>query len=313
MSTPLPPPGQAPTPTASAASKSVAPARRALDPEESAVAAALQALPVSEPSPELDARVLAMARSALAADAAHRQRPAAAARTRRSPRALWWLGSAAGAVMAAGIGWQLGGDSHQAERARAESAAGDARHSAAAPASDDSAEFEVLIIPRASTTAEDIQTEKAAGARESSPPPATEMARMAAPAPPPPALQETAPPMSTAPAPAAPAPSEPQPGAAPSQAAGSRSNLAERVQSSPAPGEPSLDQVVVTGARISPADFPPVAQDFRLKPEDWLQRIRERRDSGDTDSARRSLLDFMRAHPQRVVPRDLRTLLNEAP
>jgi hypothetical protein len=67
----------------------------------------------------------------------------------------------------------------------------------------------------------------------------------------------------------------------------------------------------VTGSRIS--GFPPVVQDFRLSPEDWLQRIRDRRDSGDLDSARRSVREFVRAHPHRVLPKDLRQLLNETP
>lgn len=79
--------------------------------------------------------------------------------------------------------------------------------------------------------------------------------------------------------------------------------------------QPHLDQITVTGSRLQnrSGEFPPVAQDFRLAPEDWLQRVRDRRDSGDPDSARRSIREFVRAHPQRVLPKDLRQLLNESP
>ncbi|WP_138985780.1 hypothetical protein [Xanthomonas sacchari] len=49
--------------------------------------------------------------------------------------------------------------------------------------------------------------------------------------------------------------------------------------------------------------------DAQLSPRRWLQRIRERRDQGELDTARASLLRFQRAHPQRSIPQDLRPLL----
>ncbi|MET4728166.1 hypothetical protein ABIE09_001973 [Lysobacter enzymogenes] len=65
-----------------------------------------------------------------------------------------------------------------------------------------------------------------------------------------------------------------------------------------------LDQVQVTGSRIaSPqrAAAPP--------PEQWLERIRQYRDDGQTDLARQDLRAFRRAHPHIRIPKDLRPLL----
>jgi hypothetical protein len=68
-----------------------------------------------------------------------------------------------------------------------------------------------------------------------------------------------------------------------------------------------LDRIEVSGTRIALADVP-VREDARLPIEDWLQRIRERRDGGDLDGARSSLMLFRREHPHHRVPDDLRTL-----
>ncbi|MCW0436445.1 hypothetical protein NB723_001409 [Xanthomonas sacchari] len=51
--------------------------------------------------------------------------------------------------------------------------------------------------------------------------------------------------------------------------------------------------------------------DAQLPPRRWLQRIRERRDGGELDVARASLLRFQRTHPYRTVPADLRPLLQD--
>lgn len=65
----------------------------------------------------------------------------------------------------------------------------------------------------------------------------------------------------------------------------------------PAAAAPALDSI-------------PVAQDAALSIEDWLQRIRERRDSGALQAARDSLQDFVEAHPEHLLPDDLRPLLD---
>ena len=75
---------------------------------------------------------------------------------------------------------------------------------------------------------------------------------------------------------------------------------------------PQLDRIEVSGTRIALADVP-VREDARLPIEDWLQRIRERRDGGDLDGARSSLMLFRREHPHHRVPDDLRALPASGP
>lgn len=71
-----------------------------LTPEERTLAAVARALPSATPSPELDARILAASRVAL---------DASAARARRHHWALprWGVGSAAAALLAVGVVWQM--------------------------------------------------------------------------------------------------------------------------------------------------------------------------------------------------------------
>lgn len=313
MNTPPLPPNSAPQPSPD-------PRRTPLAADEVALSAALQELPASAPSAELDARILAMARAALAED-----RPATTARApqrRARRRSLpWWMGTAAGAVMAAGIGWQMGGFGDSRPAQRGPGPAAEARPAAANAAND----MEILIIPRresesaapAETTTPGraqapagqtaTSTERAFRRRElsnadASPPPLAEAV------PPPPASP------AAAPAPAAAAAPAPEPaqevldkGPASPQAAGSDDE-------GDAYAQPILDRIEVTGtSTLRSEGFPPVSQDFRLAPEEWLQRVRDRRDSGDLESARRSVREFARAHPLRVLPKDLRQLLNDSP
>ena len=53
----------------------------------------------------------------------------------------------------------------------------------------------------------------------------------------------------------------------------------------------------------------PVDEDTRLAPDEWLDRIRLRRDLGDSANALRSLQLFVQEHPFQRVPDDLRPLL----
>lgn len=53
----------------------------------------------------------------------------------------------------------------------------------------------------------------------------------------------------------------------------------------------------------------PVDADTRLPPDEWLDRIRLRRDLGDNANALRSLQLFVQEHPFQRVPEDLRPLL----
>jgi hypothetical protein len=79
----------------------------------------------------------------------------------------------------------------------------------------------------------------------------------------------------------------------------------------------ALDRIEVTGSRIKQnpdIDWSqvPVSDDAHLAVADWLERIRARRDDGDTDSARASLRLFQREYPRVRLPDDLRTLLADA-
>lgn len=297
MNTPTTPSGNAPDPR-----------HAPLDADEARLAAALDALPGGGPSAALDARILAMAREAVAPPASARGAATSSLRPRprRRSSALWWLGSAAGAVMAAGIGWQISG-----LRTAAPDGADRASTAASRPAAPREGDMEVVIIPRsasetkASTVSESANSAAPVAAERAAPAEHPSRQREADSREAPAAIQPVAPP-----APAmAPSPQPtPSPGAV----------LDMQRQEAPAAGvgvevgeQPQLDRIEVTGSRIS--GFPPVVQDFRLSPEDWLQRIRDRRDSGDLDSARRSVREFVRAHPHRVLPKDLRQLLNETP
>lgn len=79
----------------------------------------------------------------------------------------------------------------------------------------------------------------------------------------------------------------------------------------------TLDRVEVTGSRIrgNPDDPDvdwadvPVSNDTYLESIEWLERIRARRDDGDTDNARASLKLFQREYPRIRLPDDLRALL----
>ncbi|QSX78222.1 hypothetical protein [Agrilutibacter solisilvae] len=75
-----------------------------------------------------------------------------------------------------------------------------------------------------------------------------------------------------------------------------------------------LDAISVTGSRIAAPDLAaiPARDDARLKREDWLDRIRARRDAGDRVAARESLRLFRRAYPQVRLPEDLRSLATDA-
>ncbi|MBU8976211.1 MULTISPECIES: hypothetical protein [unclassified Lysobacter] len=79
----------------------------------------------------------------------------------------------------------------------------------------------------------------------------------------------------------------------------------------------TLDRIEVSGSRVKNdaslisavvlADIP-LDEDARLEAKAWLERIRERRATGDIDGARASLARFRQVHPDVRVPRDLRAL-----
>jgi hypothetical protein len=108
--------------------------------------------------------------------------------------------------------------------------------------------------------------------------------------------------MPVADAPAAPAaPPPPPPPALPAQDAMRMSPEPQFKAAAPAAGV----------ARRATAPTADVEADTRLPARAWLARIRERRDAGDLDGARASLVRFVAAHRTTRVPADLRPLLHD--
>lgn len=278
-----------------------------LDAEELALAQSLRGLPAAAPSAELDARVLAMARAALT----QAQQPAANSARRPRRPALWWMSSAAGAVLAAGIGWQLGQDAGGLPSASAPAPQGAQMRPAQ---QEESASLDVEIIRRSAPPSSPAPAPSASADVEVASPGARSVERASrAAAPPAPAVSMPPP---SAPAPIT-APLREQADAIAAEPTPSRDANAAKAEDRDAQGS-DLDRIIVTGTRVDAArldaeGFPPLASDARLTPELWLERIRARRAAGQSDAARRSLKIFVRSYPYLVVPDDLRSLLNESP
>jgi type IV secretory pathway VirB10-like protein len=264
------------------------PRQTPLQDDEAALARVLRALPAGEPSARVDAAILAAATDAVG------PRENASPSRRRLP--AWALGTAAAAVLAIGVGLQL--RPPLAPEAPAPAEAPVSKQEAAKPA--------VAMAEMTAEPSADASADAAAG-----------VGPAAAPPPPPP-------------------PAPPAPAAAPPAEA------------------PALDQIVVSGTRITPeaieaqqaadaapsrrqreagaaaqrtevlletapsapappppasvAPLPPVDDDAALAPADWIERIRERMQQGDTAGARASLLRLLQAHPDTDVPADLAPL-----
>ena len=243
-----------------------------LDAEERALADALTGLPTVEPSPELDARILAHAARAHAAG------NTAGSTSRRPRRHRWWLGTglgtAAAAVLAAGVAWQIGlfdihlGSDVPVPRPQAPLAEPAVMSDAVS-----------IDLEHQSRRAAAASTEEAARKTEGEPAPAAPVQRSA----PPPA------PPAPAPSPATPAPAESRPAAA-------RAIPSDAITTS-------------AGAQaVREMALPPWQQDAQLPPELWLQRIRERLQHGNLADARASLAAFREHHPDIVLPADLAAL-----
>lgn len=291
------------------------PGKTPLDSDERALAQTLRRLPASDPGPALDARVLGMAREAL-------QPKQATPPQRRRLHRLSWLGTAAGAVLAVGVGWQLSQtEPGSASALRPAPAEAPQMHGAEAEGSLD---IEVIRRPAAPASPAPLPAESADDAKAADAAPAaaerrrrsldkqnlSERSSLAESQAPPPVPPPSSPTPQAEPL-ARPSRQEAPAGAAP--AATDAGGVASE------PRGDSLERIEVTGSRIGDAGsldaegFPPVAQDARLKPEDWVNRIRERRAAGQLEKSRRSLQDFVRSYPYLVVPEDLRPLLNQTP
>lgn len=267
-----------------------------LDPEERALAARLARLgPHGEPSPALDARVLAAAHAATAGGAR------AAAGRRRGERDRGWrrarwpvgAGAAASVMLAAVIAWQM--------------------RPLPAP---------VLPSPESAVAASTVV---------SAPPQAVmeiERAADVAPPPPPPSIARDA----AVPAPralAVPLPA-PEREATAAKAMAPPAESPPIVFDEPSPAEATAPLPAAPPARAQPmqqaasasaaaasgiavdapeADVPPATAASPEVREAWLARIRELAAAGRTDEARASLAEFHRRHPAFAIPDDLRPLL----
>ena len=248
-----------------------------LDAEERALADALAGLPAVEPSPELDARILAHAARVHAAG------NTAGSTSRRPRRHRWWLGTglgtAAAAVLAAGVAWQIGlFDIHLGSDVPVPLPQ--------APLAEPAVMSDTVSVDlKHQSRRAAASTEEAARKTESEPAPAAPVQRSA----PPPA-----PPAPPAPAPAPPPPTTPAP-----------------VETRPATARAIPGDAITTSAgaqAVREIALPPWQQDAHLPPDLWLQRIRERLQHGDQSDARTSLAAFRERHPDIVLPADLAAL-----
>ncbi len=260
--------------------------REPLCPEERALADALARLPAVEPAPALDARVLAQAREAL------ESRPHAAPRRCLRP---WWLsaslGTAAAAVLAAGVAWQTGifdigtGSSLPVPRSR----------TPMADTQDTREAVDIDLNHRAapkSPPQEDAET--AAAVQPAAPAPAPASAPVDA--------RDDAATSASSPKAIPPLVQEPAPPPARAEAARKRSAM-EGI---------TTDAISVSGTRLrasEPASLPHWREDAQLEPEAWLERVRERLLRGDRPGAVQSLRQFQHKNPSRKVPDDLVRLL----
>lgn len=296
-----------------------------LTPEERELAARIARLgPHGEPSPALDAKILAAAHSAVVGTP-----------RKRRPRWPLYTGVAASALLAVGIAWQLR-----------------PTHEAAAPAASETriatriAQIEVVPAESASPP----PPLKAVPPPEVVPPAPRRTVATPAPEPPAAPLAEPAPMADTAAGTESVAPAEPaftpEPPVAAQRATSEREAEAYKAEanagrrqrapsalssreyappvSAPAPPPPpapateaaaadstSLDQVVVTGTKIDALAGIPAEEDAKLSKRKWLKRIEQRLEQDDIDGARESLRLFVGKYPQAELPPELRELLEE--
>ena len=290
------------------------PPQEPFDAQERELARILAALPGGEPPPHVDAGILRAAANA----AASSRRPHA--RWLASAGAMWGIGGAAAAVQALGVAWQM---RYPAQDALPESAPAAAMSNAA---EDSSIPIEFKE-----------QAPEAAG--NAAPPPPAMPKAVAIPRPraqpaalPAPQAQAAepffadqldehvahradaggsagadfpAPTAAPAAAPIATDAQKPQAYAAKAAVADAESSMAAEAQSSRADQGRSNVVGAASGTLASTADT------SRMKPANWLSKIRVLRDAGHHDQAKASLIQFQHMHPDYVIPSDLAPLLRE--
>lgn len=308
------------------------PRKHPLQDDEIALARVLRALPAGEPPPRVDAAILAAATDAL------NPRP------RKPAPGLRWLptwavGTAAAAVLAVGIGIQLRPplDSPplpSASRSEQKPVLPEARERLSVDLIEPERELAPMPAPPPPQPGR-VRRAPPAPPAPRAPPPPPELADAAAQAFP----SESAAAMDAA------APAEeggafappPATSAAASEADDALGAVASRQRSAdaaardePAPaaaapvaqgrsqhaparedaqsGLVGFDEREQAKAENRAAGLPPVAEDAKLAPRDWIERIRVRRNLGDRAGARDSLMLFIRTHPEAPIPTDLARL-----
>ncbi len=292
-----------------------------LTPEELALAQRLVQLGShGEPSPALDARILAAAHAAVGGSSTRSQR--------QGKRWPLLFGVAASLALAVGIAWRLRPLPDAAPAYESEAASATVNPlPAAAPAADTDAAGMIGVEAGASDRAGNTPSApEPATAREqpaSTPllpePEAFPQQSRTAPAPPPPeespiVFDQPSPIAAQAPQPAAPAPPPPtspavenaQAGAAAAAPPAATSSDA-RTQRARQPRARDASKPVASEYGIE-EDIPPATADAPEVRDVWLQRIRELAAVGRLDDARASLHEFIRRYPDYPLPDDLRAL-----
>lgn len=291
-----------------------------LDAEERALAAQLRRLPPhGEPAPDLDARILAMARTANGG-----RRPAPWYRSLPG-----YASAAAVCVLAAGLAWQL----WPAHVQRTERVA----TPAPVPPPPAPAKPVAEVLPASQETATAAQ-DSVADKVDAAPPPREVIAP---PQPPRPAPKVSVPPTPQPPivsstdetsaysapepavaarvmAPPAPPPAPPAPPAPPPQtvapAAAAEGGVKSREQQKTA--APAMNAMRAKTADNTENGYdarpPATVQDTSVR-NDWLKRIRELMAQGDRDGARSSLQEYRTRYPDATIPSDLQPLLAPPP
>ena len=297
--------------------------------EERALAQRLARLgPHGEPSPSLDARILAAAHEATARHGGAR-RP-----QRRWPVAF---GIAASLALAVGIAWQLrplpqASAAYQSEAPAAASVPAAPERTAVADATMESANAPAIaqqadVATAISTPAPEASRESAKAMKPAvpAPPPPAEPKPMAEPdivfdSPAPAAAEAAAQSMTTVEAPRAFSP-RPRPLSTSPTASDKRRNAATGDAAARAdaaadalPETDTLDRLQATGTADAAAsdepgtDVPPATMTSPEARDAWLARIRELLAAGKPDAARASLREFKHRYPDAPLPDDLRAL-----
>lgn len=300
------------------------PRHEPLDTNERELARVVRALPGGEPPAALDAMILKAAQDAVAS-----------APTRRRSRwvvggAVWGIGSAAAAVLAIGVGWQVMNPQTATQLPMPARAPAQSASPAAEESSGTTVEFRDEPRPVFDNSAPPAPVSPAAPRARAQAFPASPPAAPPPPAPPAPA------PIATAPAVTAQASgtvnaidatsvesttiltaeqiSKTTDAAATANAESDRRSARPY---SPAPaaavGAAAARQDAARSERESESlarDSAKAATDFRGRPTTWLAHIRALRDHGQLPQARDDLAQFRKRYPDYVVPSDLTVLLD---